>query len=43
VSELARAGLIQYTGENRTVETGEEQRCYRITAAGLAALREMDG
>jgi hypothetical protein len=43
VSELARAGLIQFTGENRTVETGEEQRCYRITAAGLAALREMDG
>lgn len=41
VSELARDGLIEYTGENRTVETGEDQRCYRITRQGLNLLAAM--
>jgi hypothetical protein len=43
VSELARSGLIEFTGETRTVDTGEQQRVYRITPAGLAAVRQMDG
>lgn len=41
VSELARSGFIEHTGQTRTVETGEDQRCYRITPQGLEALAAM--
>lgn len=41
VSELARDGLIEYTGQTRPVDTGEEQRCYRLTRQGLEVLAAM--
>ena len=38
VGDLARDGLLEDTGLTRIVATGEGQRVYRITAAGMAAL-----
>lgn len=37
VGDLARDGLLEDTGLTRIVATGEGQRVYRITAAGMAA------